>query len=107
VTVAPEIPRKLSAETLRRIEAMFPPGVRFEVGELLLHRCGNNLPFLEKADEFKLERFRFAALKLSAGNIDKLRTAIALANEDWRDLLVSAGFGAADTHKTWFPDDAE
>lgn len=96
---------KLSAETLRRIEAMFPSDLGLEVEELLL-QCGNNLPFLEKADEFQLERFRFAALKLSAGNMEKLKSAIALAKEDWRDLLVSAGFGAVDSHKAWFPDNA-
>jgi hypothetical protein len=98
---------KLSAETLHRIEAMFPPDLVLEVEELLLHQCGNNLPFLERADEFQLERFRFAALKLSAGNMEKLKSAIALAKEDWRDLLVSAGFGAVDSHKAWFPDNAK
>ena len=97
---------KLSAETLRRIEAMFPSDLGLEDEELLL-QCGNNLPFLEKADEFQLERFRFAALKLSAGNMEKLKSAIALAKEDWRDLLVSAGFGAVDSHKAWFPYNAK
>jgi len=95
---------QLSPGTERRIEAIFPPNLRSEVAELLLKQCGNNLPFLEKLNEIELERFRFAALKLSAGNIDKLKEAVALANADWRDLLVSAGFGAVDSHKSWFPD---
>jgi hypothetical protein len=59
---------------------------------------------LEKLNEIELERFRFAALKLSAGSIDKLKEAIALAKADWRDLLVSAKFWTADSHKSWFPD---
>jgi hypothetical protein len=95
---------RLSIETQRRIEALFPASCTAEVAELLLHECGNNLPLLEKLNEIELERFRFAALKLSAGNIEKLREAIKLAKEDWRDLLVSAKFWTADTHKSWFPD---
>lgn len=98
------MPEQLSPETERRIEALFPPSSRSEVAELLIHQCGNNLPFLEKFNAIELERFRFAALKLSAGNVDKLKEAIALAKADWRDLLVSAGFGTVDAHKSWFPD---
>jgi hypothetical protein len=41
-------------------------------------------------------------LKLSAGNIDKLKAAIELAKTDWRDLLVAAGFADDTTaHKRW------
>jgi hypothetical protein len=95
---------RLSPETERRIEALFPPSSRSEVAELLICECGNNLPLLEKLNEIELERFRFAALKLSAGSIDKLKEAVALAKADWRDLLVSAGFGTTiDSHKSWFP----
>jgi hypothetical protein len=95
---------KLSADTKRHIAALFTPSHRMEVSELLLQRCGNNLPFCEKSDEVKLERIRFAALKLSGGDINKLREAIELANQDWRDLLVSAGFGSDTTaHKRWIP----
>jgi hypothetical protein len=100
------MPGRLSPETDRRIEALFPPSLRSEVAELLLHQCGNNLPLLKKLNEIELERFRFAALKLSAGNIEKLKEAIVLAKADWRDLLVSAGFGTVDSHKSWFPDSA-
>lgn len=35
-----------------------------QIDQLLLHQCGNNLPFCEKSDEFRLEPIRFAALKL-------------------------------------------
>jgi len=51
-----------------------------------------------------LERFRFAALKLSRGRMDKLADAVRLANKDWRDLLVAAGFAdSVDAHKDWKP----
>ncbi len=67
---------RLSPKTLEHIDSLFQPGSREEVVELLMHQCGNNLPFCEKSDEFQLERVRFAALKLSRGNLEKLREAI-------------------------------
>ncbi|MGH9715544.1 MAG: hypothetical protein ACRD4R_02270 [Candidatus Acidiferrales bacterium] len=94
---------RLSPETQRRIEALFTVDKRTEATELLLHECGNNLPSLQNLDEFQLERFRFAALKLSEGSIEKLRLAIKLAKADWRDLLVAAGFRTQEDHKQWFP----
>jgi hypothetical protein len=53
----------LSPETLRRVDILFPPDDRDRVKALLYEQCGNNLPFLDKADMYALERFRFAALK--------------------------------------------
>jgi len=82
---------------------MFPFAQWTEVTELLVRECGNNLSFLQDLDEYGLERFRFAALKLSGGQIEKLREAIHLAKADWRDLLMAAGFGNPETHKQWFP----
>ncbi len=95
--------KRLSPETERCIQAYFPPEGRAEVAKLLLHECGNNLPFLEKLDEFELERVRFAALKLSRGNLDWLKEAINLAKSDWHELLIMAGFGGLNDHKHWFP----
>jgi hypothetical protein len=47
---------------------------------------------------------RFAALKLSAGGMDRLRKAIELAKTDWRDLLVAAEFANdVNAHKRWSP----
>jgi hypothetical protein len=95
---------RLSTDTERHIAVLSPASHKAEVSELLLHQCGNNLPFCEKSDEFQLERLRFAALKLSAGNIDKLKDAIRLAKQDWRDVLMAAGFGTDVTaHKRWVP----
>ena len=93
----------LSLETERCIATLFPPAARAEAARLLLQGCGNNLPLLKEYDEFQLERFRFASLKLSAGDIVRLKKAIQLAQEDWRDLLVSAEFGEVNSHKLWFP----
>ena len=94
----------LSPETERRLALLFHGDDARTAATLLLHECGNNLPFCEKSDSIQLERIRFAALKLSAGNLDNLREAIALAKTDWRDLLMSAGFGTdVNAHKHWIP----
>jgi hypothetical protein len=94
----------LSAETERRIALLFAPARQEIVRTILREECGNNPPFLQNAGETEIDRFRFAALKLSEGSLDKLRDAVRLAKTDWRDLLVAAGFaGTVDAHKDWLP----
>lgn len=87
----------LSPETMKRVARLFAPDEVDAVARLLVEQCGNNLPFLDKLDATGLERYRFAALKLSEGRLDKLQAAVELARIDWRDLLVNAGF-ADDVH---------
>jgi hypothetical protein len=95
---------QISQETERRIALLFLPDERALVRAILSEECGNNLPFSEHLDELKLERFRFAALKLSEGKLDKLDRAIALAKRDWRDLLVAAGLAEdVNAHMSWLP----
>jgi hypothetical protein len=92
----------LSEATWEKVREMFPSGQDSEVAKLLQTECGNNLPFLEKETPYGLERVRFAALKLSEGSMEKLGAAVKLANADWRDLLVAAGFAdSVDAHKHW------
>jgi len=53
---------------------------------------------------FQLERFRFAALKYSDGNLPLLQSAVTLAQQDWRDLLVATGFANnVQAHRAWEP----
>jgi hypothetical protein len=83
----------LSPQTQERIDLLFKEKIdREEVARLLIEECGNNLPFLQDLDEHGLERFRFAVLKLSEGDLAKLKSALNLAKTDWRDLLVAADF---------------
>lgn len=84
---------ELSPETQRRLDALFAPEQRQEATRLLTGQCGNNIPFCERHDARQMERIRFAVLKLSGGDIEKLRRAIQQAQADWRDALVAAGFG--------------
>jgi hypothetical protein len=93
---------ELSEQTWQIIRILFSASQHDEVARLLGQECGNNLPFLANLDKLALERFRFAALKLSEGRMDKLQTAIGVAKRDWRDLLVAAGFANSLTeHKRW------
>jgi len=38
---------------------------------------------------------------LSEGDLSKLRSAVDLANVDWRDLLMAADFGDPSAHLLW------
>ncbi len=40
----------------------------------------------------ELDRVRLAILKMAAGNIDWLRTAVAVAEQDFRDVLCAAEY---------------
>jgi len=94
----------LSTETQRRLEILFPEGQRLEAVRLLTEECGNNLPLCQDEDEAGLERIRFAALKLSGGDLVRLRDAVQLAKTDWRDLLMAAEFAHdPQAHQRWIP----
>jgi hypothetical protein len=94
----------LSNEVKFRITRLFPPEQQEKVRQLLHDECGNNLPFQQNVDASGLDRARFAALKLSDGDMQKLEESIRIANRDWRDLLVWAGFGDdIHAHELWLP----
>jgi hypothetical protein len=90
----------LTGGTERRIESLFPSSEREAVRAMLLEECGTNIPGWESAG---LERLRFAVLKISAGDVAKLRKAVDLAKKDFRDALMWAGFGEPDAHRRWRP----
>ena len=96
------MPLKLSLRTRQLVDTLFDPKDTAEAVRWLEDECGNNLPFCEKNDEFAMERIRFAALKLSRGDILKLLAAIDEARMDWRDLLMAADFGYdVEAHNQW------
>jgi len=98
------MPPSLTPKTVAHIAALFPPEHRSEAALLLENECGQNLPFCSDKPESHIERLRFAALKLSAGDLEKLKDAIKIAKRDWRDLLVWAGFGSSlEAHLRWDP----
>ena len=69
---------------------------------MLMEQCGQNLPFCENGTPESLERLRFAVLKISGGQLEIFNKAIAIAKQDWRDLLMWAGFGhGVKAHEAW------
>ncbi len=88
---------------MSKLELLFRPEDQAEAIRLLVEECGHNLPFCADGTPQSLERIRFAALKLSAGELPMLREAVKLGQADWRDLLMSAGFGDPEAHKKWAP----
>ena len=92
----------LSENTDLLIQKIYPVHMQKTVTHLLENECGNNLPLSEKETPESLERFHFAVLKIGKGNMDKLSTAVELAKQDWRDLLVEAEFAnSLEAHKLW------
>ena len=92
----------ITQETKRRVESLFPKPEWGTVISLLSTRCAQNLPGLASCSSEELERFQFAVLKISSGQLSKFYQAIDLANTDWRDLLMVAGFGEdLNAHKSW------
>ena len=90
----------LRPETQRRVEMLFSPEDRQEASRML--REGFSVHFIGQ-DDF-LERLRFAALRVSRGDLERLRKAINRGNIDFRDLLTAAGFHWSTTgHKRWLP----
>jgi hypothetical protein len=97
-------PAPLTADTKERVDFLFSADDRASAETILVEECGNNLPFLESATPQELERFRFAVLKISNGNLVRLKDAVSSAKQDWRDLLVAAGFANdLEAHKKWIP----
>jgi hypothetical protein len=95
----------LSPETQRRLDALLAGPARQVAGDLLVTQCGANLPLWRSTDPEGLEHIRFAALKLSHENLAELRRAVDIAQVDWRDVVVAAGFGLDPrAHERWFPD---
>jgi hypothetical protein len=98
-----QAPAPLSADTERLVELLFAPEHRAAAKDLLRLRCGAGVPLMDGASAGQFERLRFAVLKLSEGAMPELVRAVEIANADWRDVLVAAGFGSnLNAHRDWF-----
>ena len=100
--------RVLSAAARRRVALVFRPEDRDAAAAAL-----------EATDfgmtawgDYHLDRIRFAALKLSGGDLGRLRHWIAEAERgdqvDWRDVVSAAGFGdRVEAHASWLADGSD
>jgi len=96
------MPPTLSPRTKKLVEKMFDEKDQTEASHWLETECGNNLSGCEASNAKQMERIRFAALKLSQGDLKKLLQAIDLARTDWRDLFMATDFGFdATAHENW------
>jgi hypothetical protein len=92
---------QISPGTEQRITLLFSPADQIEVRTILLEECGTNIAGWKSAG---LERLHFAVLKISKGDLARLKQAVNLAKEDFRDVLMAAGFADGE-HKyiQWLP----
>ncbi len=94
-------PIALSEAAEQRLQLVFAPEERREARRMLEYECGAGIERWGD-DPSAYDRLRFAAMKASFGRIEGLRRAIALAQTDWRDLFMEAGFGHdAREHERW------
>lgn len=95
---------EITASTKMTVEKLFGPERSNRVEIMLLQKCGQNVPGCGAWSSLELERVWMSVLKLSGGNFEKLDSAIALANTDYRDLFMSAGFSHdLEAHLKWAP----
>jgi len=92
----------LSELTRSQVRAVFDSDDGAAATAMLEARCGAGLPLVKPEWTRLIDRIRAATIKLSGGDIERLRLAIDSANVDWRDVLVAAGFANdLEAHVTW------
>lgn len=95
-----QAPAKLDMHTRVRLELLFQRADRPEAKRILLSWTDQRM----RHNPQEAQRVRFAALRVSGGDLRKLQQAIETANSDYRDLLLEAGFASdAELHQRWWP----
>ena len=93
---------ELTNKTLQLVTKLFQENDWLEAIDLLKCECAENLYLHDKTIVDGNERIRFAAIKLSEGNLGKLYCAVDLAQKDWRDLLMISNFEHdINDHEIW------
>lgn len=75
------------------LRAVFPPNLWERVETTLMIDCGPAQVHSRDFDGEAMERIWLATLKLSDESITAFENAVLLAQIDWRDVLLGAGFG--------------
>jgi hypothetical protein len=96
----PETDDTLRPTVTAIVASLFAPDEHKTVADLLIEEC--NAERLHTSSAEGLERIQLAILKLSNGEVDKFLAVAELAQMDWRDVLVAAGFGNdVEAHRKW------
>lgn len=87
--------------TIEIVKRYFPSeAIREEVITLLQRECSDTV--WERTTPVEMERLWFAVLKLSNGNMIRLKREVREAQIDYRDVLMAADFGGdVNEHKRW------
>jgi hypothetical protein len=73
------------------------------ISDLLYRAVSANIPFCDDSTPEDMERIRFAILKMTLNSPLNLAVGIHMAQSDWRDLLMAAGFGDdTSQHMVWY-----
>lgn len=83
-------PVGLTPAVFAEISKHFPAEEQELIEQILDKECGRTIPFCREATAPELEYIRLCVLRLSQGNLSKLRKWVELANIDQRDVLLSA-----------------
>ena len=90
----------LRTNVIEIVKKLFEAKEHNTIFEILTEECNGEL--LHSSSEDAIERIQLAVLKLSTGEVDKFLAAAELAQLDWRDVLVAAGFGNdLNAHQKW------
>jgi len=79
----------------RKLLALFPDPARRDDAIRALSRYG------EEPHEYESIRVRLAILRLSGGDLGKLRNGVATAKRDYRDILAYAEYPRQADHDSW------
>jgi hypothetical protein len=94
---------ELSPNTEYLVHTLYKSREAKEIGDILEIDCGTESLGCDGWTPVQMERIRFAVLKLAIESDSGLDAALNLVSRDWRDLLMSAGFGDdLNAHVKWF-----
>lgn len=92
----------ITLTTRHVLRVVFPPNLWEQVETTLAIDCGPEQVHSRYFDGEAMERIWLATLKLSDGSITAFENAVLLAQIDWRDVLLGAGFGSdLEAHIKW------
>lgn len=90
----------LHPNVLTAVTTLFMADERETITKILIEKC--NADKIYAFTEAGVERIQLAVLKLSGGDTDKFLAVVELAQLNWRDVLVAAGFGYdLEAHLEW------
>jgi hypothetical protein len=95
----------LSSRTEQLVRCMFKAAEVWKLRVLLENECGTEALACRGWTPEQMERIHFAVIRLGKESPEALSEAVKLAQTDWRDLLMVAGFGEdLEAHSKWFND---